>query len=181
MTTSSRKWWNVSCASSVTTCTAPRSASPAGIPTGWSAPRPTPPTSACIVAQGKPVAITEFGCAGYRGADAVGARGLEIVEYDATGPVRLNGEYVRDEIGQAAYLRELLEAFDAGGIDSAFVFIFALYDMPYRPEGDPRDDLDLASYSIVKILENRMGDTYPDMRWEPKAAFTAVADFYRSH
>lgn len=134
-----------------------------------------------IVAQGKPVAITEFGCAGYRGAGAVGARGLEIVEYDATGPVRLNGAYVRDEVGQAAYVRELLEAFDAGGIDSAFVFIFALYDMPYRPDGNPRDDLDLASYGIVKILENRQGDTYPDMRWEPKAAFTAVAEFYRGH
>ncbi|WP_330253030.1 hypothetical protein OG874_44575 [Nocardia sp. NBC_00565] len=102
-------------------------------------------------------------------------------EYDATGPVRLNGAYVRDEVGQAAYVRELLEAFDAGGIDSAFVFIFALYDMPYRPDGNRRDDLDLASYGIVKILENRQGDTYPDMRWEPKAAFTAVAEFYRGH
>ncbi|MEU4344217.1 hypothetical protein AB0H00_23645 [Nocardia sp. NPDC023852] len=134
-----------------------------------------------LVAQGKPVAITEFGAAGYRGAGDVGARGLEIVEYDATGPVRLNGEYVRDEAGQAAYVRELLEVFDAGGIDSAFVFIFALYDMPYRPDGDPRNDLDLASYGIVKVLENRQGDTYPDMPWEPKSAFTAVAEFYRRH
>ena len=35
-----------------------------------------------LVAQGKPVAITEFGAATYRGAGDRGARGLEIVEYD---------------------------------------------------------------------------------------------------
>jgi hypothetical protein len=54
-----------------------------------------------LVAQGKPVAITEFGAATYRGAGDRGARGLEIVEYDKdTGaPVRLDGEYVRDEQG----------------------------------------------------------------------------------
>jgi hypothetical protein len=29
------------------------------------------------------------------------------------------------------------------------------------------------------VLEGRHGATYPDMTWEPKAAFTAVADCYR--
>jgi hypothetical protein len=29
------------------------------------------------------------------------------------------------------------------------------------------------------MLEGRRGDTYPDMTWEPKAAFTAVAECYR--
>ncbi|MCK7627807.1 hypothetical protein MUU72_32755 [Streptomyces sp. RS10V-4] len=134
-----------------------------------------------LVAQGKPVAITEFGAAGYRGAGDRGARGLEIVEYDGDtrAPLRLDGTHVRDEAGQAAYLRELLEAFDAGGIDSAFVFTFALYDFPHRPDGDPRDDLDLASYGIVKVLEDRTGTSYPGLPWEPKAAFTTVADHYR--
>ncbi|MER8073690.1 hypothetical protein ABTZ59_36275 [Streptomyces sp. NPDC094034] len=135
-----------------------------------------------LVAQGKPVAITEFGAACFRGAGDLGARGLEIVEYDKkTGPVRLKGEYERDEAGQAAYLRELLEVFEAEGVDSAFVFIFALHDHVHRPDGDPRDDLDLASYGIVKVLEDRYGDTYPDMPWEPKAAFHALAEFYREH
>ncbi|MEV6419467.1 hypothetical protein [Streptomyces sp. NPDC051662] len=134
-----------------------------------------------LVARGKPVAITEFGSAGFRGAGDMGARGLEIVEYDKTGPVRLKGEYERDEVGQARYLRELLEVFEAEGVDSAFVFIFALYDHVHRPDGDPRDDLDLASYGIVKVLEDRYGDTYPDLRWEPKAAFTTLAEFYREH
>ncbi|GAA4562622.1 hypothetical protein [Planotetraspora kaengkrachanensis] len=136
-----------------------------------------------LVAQGRPVAITEFGAAGYRGAGDLGARGLEVVEYDkdTCRPVRLNGEHVRDEAGQAAYVRELLEAFDAGGVDSTFVFTFALYDHPHRPDGDPREDLDLASYGVVKVYEDRLGQAYPDMPWEPKAAFAAVADFYREH
>jgi hypothetical protein len=33
--------------------------------------------------------------------------------------------------------------------------------------------------AIVKMLEGRSGDTYPGMAWEPKAAFTAVAESYR--
>ncbi|RMI31409.1 hypothetical protein [Nocardia stercoris] len=133
-----------------------------------------------LVAQGKPLAVTGFGAATWRGAADVAPRSNEIVEYDAAGdPVRLNGHYDRDEDGQAAYLTELLEIFDSEGVDSAFVFLFALHSHPHRPDGDPRDDLDLASLGIVKVLENRRGTTYPDMAWEPKASFTAVADFYR--
>ncbi|MFF4082023.1 hypothetical protein ACFYZN_21825 [Streptomyces sp. NPDC001777] len=134
-----------------------------------------------LVAPGKPVAITEFGSACYRGAGDRGARGLEIVEHDedTRAPLRLTGEYERDEAGQAAYIRESLEAFDAGGVDSTFVFTFALRDYPHRPDGDPGEDLDLAGYGIVKVFEDRAGTTYPDMPWEPKAAFTALADFYR--
>ncbi|MPZ83213.1 MAG: hypothetical protein GEV28_23595 [Actinophytocola sp.] len=133
-----------------------------------------------LVVQGKPVAITEFGTCAYRGAGDRGARAMEICEFDKDGaPIRLTGKYVRDEAGQATYLRELLEIFDAGGVDSAFVFLFALDGFPHRPDGDPRDDLDLASPGIVKVLDHRHGDTYPDMPWEPKAAFTALADYYR--
>jgi len=134
-----------------------------------------------LVAGGKPVAITGFGTAAYRGAGDRGGRIMEILEYDKdTGaPVRLNGEYVRDEAGQATYLAELLEIFDTEGVDSAFVFLFALSNLPHRPDGDPRHDLDLASPGIVKMLEGRRGDTYPGMAWEPKAAFTTVAECYR--
>jgi hypothetical protein len=131
-----------------------------------------------LVAQGKPVAITEFGAATFRGAGDRGARGLEIVEHDKdTGaPLRLDGDYLRDEDGQASYLRELLEVFEAEGVDSAFVFTFALHSYPHRPDGDPRDDLDLASYGIVKVLEDGHGQTYPDMPWEPKAAFRMLTE-----
>jgi hypothetical protein len=135
-----------------------------------------------ILAQGpKPLAITGFGTAAYRGAGDRGGRVLDVVEYDpqTRAPVRLNGRYERDEAGQAAYLSELLEIFETEGVDSAFVFLFALSGYPYRPDGDPRDDLDRASLGIVKLLEGRRGRTYPDMEWEPKAAFASVARRYR--
>lgn len=133
-----------------------------------------------LVAGGKPVAITEFGCATYRGAADLGATGLDAVEYDPATrrPLKLKDVYARDEAGQAAYLRECLEAFDAGGVDAAFVFTFALYDHPHRPDGDPRDDLDLASYGVVRVHERRPGTDHPGPRWEPKEAFGAVAAYY---
>jgi hypothetical protein len=130
-----------------------------------------------LVAQGKPAAITEFGCTTHRGAADHGARGGEIVEYDGAIPVRLNGDYVRDEQEQATYLRELLDVFTAEGVDAAFVCTFVCYGLPHRP--DPREDLDMASWGVVKVLEHGYGDTYPDVPWEPKAAFTALADRYR--
>ncbi|MFD2466207.1 hypothetical protein [Amycolatopsis silviterrae] len=125
-----------------------------------------------LVAQGKPVAITGFGTATWRGSGDVAPRSMEIVEYDKeTGdPLRLDGEYERDEAGQATYLRELLEIFDAEGVDSAFVFLFALYNYP--------GELDLASFGLVRMLEGRSGTAYPGLNWEPKEAFTAVAEHY---
>jgi hypothetical protein len=132
-----------------------------------------------LVAQGKPVAITEFGCTTYSGAADKGARSGEVIEWDpdTIKPLRLNGDYMRDEAEQATYLRELLQIFTEEGVDSAFVFTFVQYQLPHRAE--PHNDLDLASYGIVKVYEGRFGSTYLDMRWEPKAAFRALADYYR--
>jgi hypothetical protein len=133
-----------------------------------------------LVAGAKPVAITGFGTATWRGAADIAPRSMEIIEYDADSgvPIRLDGEYLRDEEGQASYLTELLEIFETEGVDSAFVFLFALENLRHRPDGDPRDDLDLASLGIVKVLDGRAGTTYPGMAWEPKAAFTALAERY---
>jgi hypothetical protein len=131
-----------------------------------------------LVAQGKPVAITEFGCTTHRGAADLGGRGDKIVEWDDGGrPIRLNGDYTLDEAEHATYLRELLDIFNAAGIDTAFVNTFARYDLPHR--GDPREDFDMASYGVVKVFEDRLGHTYPDMPWEPKAAFITLAHYYR--
>lgn len=129
-----------------------------------------------LVAQGKPVAITEFGCTTHRGAADLGARGTFMVEWDGATAVRLNGEYVRDEAEQAAYLRELLDIFTAEGVDTAFVCTFASYNLPHRD--DPREDFDLASYGVVKVLEDRPGQAYPGLPWEPKAAFAALVEYY---
>ena len=131
-----------------------------------------------LVAQPKPVAITEFGCTTHRGAADYAAQSGDIIEYDGSVPVRLKGDYIRDEQEQARYLRELLDVFTAEGVDAAFACTFVCYGRPHRD--DPRLDLDMASWGIVKELENRNGDTYPDMPWEPKAAFAALADYYRA-
>jgi hypothetical protein len=129
-------------------------------------------------AQGKPAVITEFGCTTHHGAADLGGHGDRIVEWDGDDgrPIRLDGDYTRDEAEQATYLRELLDIFTAESVDTAFANTFARYDLPHR--SDPRQDLDMASYGVVKVLEDRLGHTYPDMTWEPKAAFTALADSY---
>ncbi len=45
-------------------------------------------------------------------------------------------------------------------------------------EQGPIHDLDMASYALVKSLAGRLGNTYPDMPWEPKESFRAVAGWY---
>jgi hypothetical protein len=134
-----------------------------------------------LTAQPKPVAITGFGCATWHGAGDVAPRSMEIIETDpATDlPIRLSGDYERDEAEQARYLSELLEIFDSEGVDSAFVYLFALTDFPHRPGSDPRDDLDIASLGIVKIIDSPDSPDSPDSQtWQPKEAFTAVAKSY---
>jgi hypothetical protein len=129
-------------------------------------------------AQGKPVAVTEFGCATYRGAADSGKDAHALVIYGDDGrPSHLNGEYVRDEAEQATYLRELLDVLASEGVDAAFVYTFARYDLPHRD--DPHLDLDTVSAGVVKVIEGRRGQRYPDVPWEPKAAFDALADCYR--
>jgi hypothetical protein len=134
-------------------------------------------------ALGKPVAVTEFGCGAHRGAaDLAGREGSNIVWGDDGRAVRPNGEFVRDEEEQATYLRESLEVFAAEGVDAAFVYTFARYDLPHRE--DPRVDLDMTSAGVVKVLD-RQGTAldsrarrYPDMPWEPKTAFDVLADWF---
>jgi len=129
---------------------------------------------------GKPVAVTEFDCCTYRGAAGRGARGWLITDRHAE-PRRLDAEYVRDEDEQATYLRDLLQVFEQEGVDSAFWFTFAGYifaDQALPHCSDPRYDLDLASYGVVKVLSTGSGTVYPDMTWEPKASFHALATAY---
>lgn len=132
-------------------------------------------------AQGKPVAITEFGCAAFRGAADLAGGGIsDVIEWDGSArPVRLKSEYTRDEDEQARYISELLDIFDTEGVDTAFVYTFARYDLANRSTS--HEDFDMASAGVVKVLgEGRRGQSYPDMPWEPKAAFTALAEYYRA-
>ncbi|ONI81916.1 hypothetical protein ALI22I_37660 [Saccharothrix sp. ALI-22-I] len=127
------------------------------------------PAVRALVASGKPVAITEFGSATFRGAAARGARGAEIVVYEGLEPIGLDGDYTRDEAEQAAVIGELLDIFEAAGVDSAFVNTFSSHHLPHRLD-DPRRDLDLGGYGVVKVLD--------DGTWQRKAAFAGVAGHY---
>jgi hypothetical protein len=129
------------------------------------------------LAFGKPVAITEFGCCTFHGAAEFGGVGWTIMDGGAD-PPRLRGDHVRDEAEQAALLRELLGLFIGEGVDSAFWFTFVQPGLPHCD--DPLFDLDLASYAVVKTLERGRGITYPDVSWEPKESFYALAEIYAS-
>jgi hypothetical protein len=113
-------------------------------------------------------------CETYRGASARGGAGWAIID-QAANPRRLTGAYERDEGEQVRYLRELLEVFDAEGLDSAFWFTFAGYELPHR--ADPVHDLDLASYGVVKMRDPGLDQdrATADLGWEPKEAFAALA------
>ncbi len=123
----------------------------------------------------RPVAVTEFGCCTYRGAQDRGAMGWAIVDRAAQ-PPRLTESVVRDEQAQADYLVELLDILDTEGVDGAFWFTFASYGYPHHAE--PSHDLDCASFGVVKMLDGATGTAYPDMPWEPKRSFYALAEYY---
>jgi hypothetical protein len=90
------------------------------------------------------------------------------------------GDYVRDESLQARELADQLAVLDRAGVDGAFVMTFVTPTALYSD--NPRRDLDMNSYSLVKSYAGRQhGTTYPDMLWEPKESFRAVADYYARH
>jgi hypothetical protein len=80
---------------------------------------------------------------------------------------------VRNEALQARRIVEDLAILDA---DGAFVCTFLEPLSTHDP--DPRHDLDVGALSLVKTYASGHGTTYPDVTWEPKQAFRAVADFY---
>jgi hypothetical protein len=139
-----------------------------------------PASLAAMTSLGKPVAITEFGCAPFTGAADRGSRS-DIIGYDehTAQPARLTETVERNEHEQATYLRDLLDVYDAGGVDTAFVYTFACRHLP--TSDDPERDFDLGSFGIVKVLPSgRTGTAYPAMPWEPKAAFHTLAEYGRT-
>jgi hypothetical protein len=136
---------------------------------------------------GKPVVITEFGCCTFRGAEDMGGTGSSIIDWGQKWPPkqspRLKGDFVYDQTLQARELADQLRVIGATGIEGAFIFEFVQYgpridsgmrklikSLPFDP--------DIANYTLVKLLFEGYGNTYPDMTWEPKEAFRAVAEYY---
>jgi hypothetical protein len=123
---------------------------------------------------GKPLVVSEYGCCGYQGAADRGGLGWMIVDTGAN-PPRLDGDYVRDEAEQVRYLTELNEIFAATGVDLAFWFTFAGYQLVAGP--GPRGDLDLASYGVVRMLPGGPPAGPMGLGWEPKLVFGALREF----
>jgi hypothetical protein len=141
-----------------------------------------------LLGSGKPVVVTEFGFCTCTGADHLGSvppENIDPVTF-ALHMLPLTRRFVRprvktvlerDEDLQAASLLRQLELLDSAGVDGAFVYTFTA---PLWPHGDdPEHDLDASSYGLVKPYSGgRRGTAYPDMAWDPKESFTAVADYY---
>ncbi|KPV42560.1 hypothetical protein AN477_17055 [Alicyclobacillus ferrooxydans] len=119
---------------------------------------------------GKPIVVTEFGCCTYVGADAQGSMGWLVIDRESQ-PWRLNKPVIRDEDIQAQYLTDMLALFEDEGVEGAFVFTFV--SPSYPSSVIPEQDLDTASYSLVRTWLD--SDT---SCWEPKKAFYEVARYY---
>lgn len=148
---------------------------------------------------GRPVVVTEFGYSTWQGGVGggqgfLGSAGLsgniidlksQYIHYrlPLLGRLvhpRLKSTPARDEEWQARKLIETLGVLDGAGVDGAFISGFVSQITPYSDE--PRYDLDMAGSSLVKYYEGgRRGTTYPEMPWEPKKSFNAVADYYAEH
>jgi hypothetical protein len=141
-----------------------------------------------LLAHGKQVVVTEFGMRTYRGADSDGNLGTGITDWKTVAlhrvpvagrlvrPRLVDGAHVRDEALQARRIAEDLAILDGAGVDGAFVCTFVEPLSTHHP--DPRYDLDIGALSLVKTYAHGHGTTYPDLTWEPKESFRAVADFY---
>jgi hypothetical protein len=141
-----------------------------------------------LLESGKPVVISEFGFTTRTDADQIGSfvplnidpLSTSLHLLPLTGRLvrpRVKTVHERSEEHQAHCLRRQLELLGAAGVDGAFVFTFTAPLWPH--DDDPKHDLDTDSFSLVKSCAGRTGGiAYPDMAWEPKQAFRAVANFY---
>jgi hypothetical protein len=137
---------------------------------------------------GKPVVITEFGFS-TTSAPAVGGalsfgnvdnRSRFLHQLPIAGRLvrpHLSKIYDRDEDLQARRLTDQLRLIDSAGVEGSFISTFVFPISPYND--NPRFDLDRESASLVRSYgRGKFGKTYPDMTWEPKESFWAVADYY---
>ncbi|MFL6118699.1 hypothetical protein [Actinophytocola sp.] len=143
-----------------------------------------------LLATGKPVAVTELGFAASHDADnpeflsTLNVTPLSFACFRLPGASRyirprVRAIHPRDEAAQARMLIDQLSDLDRRGVAGAFVMSFSFPLAPY--DENPRHDIDATALSIVRSLRpGRHGTTYPDMPWEPKQAFHALAAFNRS-
>lgn len=123
----------------------------------------------------KPIIVMEVGCATFRGAYEMGSNAHSIVNMETW---RIDGNYQRDEELQAEVLGSALyDIKNSGCVNGVFVFTFC-WRHHFANESNPHDDLDMASYGIVKPYKNKPGTTYAGVNWEPKKSFYILKEFY---
>jgi hypothetical protein len=94
-----------------------------------------------------------------------------IVQYEGGKAKQLDGAYMRDEQEQAREIIDLLNIFREEGVDSVFLNTFSSYHLPHRD--NPREDLDVASYGVVRVLENgHQGSSEPRQPSDPRKSGT---------
>ena len=123
-------------------------------------------------AHGKPVIVTEFGCCAYEGAERLGGAGWMAIDH-GTDPPTVKPGHVRSERVQAETVAALIDLYQSESVHGAYLYDFLQTENLH--DSDPRRDLDMAGYGIVKPAPRADGG----VTWEPKAAFHAVAKRYR--
>ncbi|KWX25300.1 hypothetical protein AFM11_03135 [Mycolicibacterium wolinskyi] len=129
----------------------------------------------------KPVAVMEFGCCAYEGAAVRGGGGFMVlkgVNDDGSGDFEGDQVPVRSEAEQADYIAEQFDVFATENVHTAFVYVFSFPQYRY---GDGARDLDMVSFSLVKTLPSGDPRSKAMPPWQPKLAFTRVAELFASH
>jgi nitrogen regulatory protein PII-like uncharacterized protein len=131
-----------------------------------------------LAEKGKKLAVTEFGCCSYKGADKKGARGYAVVDYNGTRP-RLKKNYRRDESIQSDYLVDLLNIYSSENVYAVFIYTFISRRAVYNIK--EQFDLDMANFGLIKVLLPEPVDLSAPYLWEKKKAFEEVSKFYLSN
>ncbi|GGM40093.1 hypothetical protein GCM10012275_08810 [Longimycelium tulufanense] len=121
---------------------------------------------------GKPITILEFGSCTYTGAPERGGMGWDgVIDWEVV-PPQVKDAYVRDERAQADHIARMLRIFERETLMGAHVYTFISPDSPHSPIREL--DLDIASYSLAKVIRENYEDPESSYRWEPKEAFHAL-------
>ncbi len=99
---------------------------------------------------GKPVAITEFGTAPYKGARYLGGYAHSVIDWQRGCLKRSVGfmPVIRDEKVQADYLEKLIRLYERHEIDAHFIFEYINWNTPHTPE-DPKRNLSTGSFGVT--------------------------------
>jgi hypothetical protein len=123
---------------------------------------------------GKPTVVTEYGCVTHPG--GLDAFGADVVDWNAQ-PPRLICGVERSEEAQADGIARQFAAISASGAKGAFCFVFL---EPRYYETADGDDLDAASFGVVRAVNTPAPDGSPRITWNAKAAFRRLAELHRS-